>query len=255
MSYTFHANGFSLEYIKSIADAYVLWENHCHTQFEMIAVLDGDISITLEGRNYRLTENQTVIIPPLSYHTITANKKGMYRRVTAMFDISAIPDSLRQIFEKKNNEIAVFSSSQIKDLKSICLEEDTEFYAPLAHSLMIQILYSDARSEHTNNENDEDEFLMKIISYVDAHLCEKIILDDLAKYTSRSKSSVCHLFEEKMKTSPKQYILQKKMAFAAKLIQDGTLPTQAAMQIGYDNYSDFYRIYKKYFGESPAKRK
>ncbi len=48
----------------------VLWDSHCHAQFEMIAVLEGDISIMLEGRSYRLTEKQTVIIPQLLYHTM-----------------------------------------------------------------------------------------------------------------------------------------------------------------------------------------
>ena len=74
---------------------------------------------------------------------------------------------------------------------------------------------------------------------------EKILLDDLARHTARSKSSFCHLFEEKMKISPKQYILQKKLALAGKLIDEGVPRTAAAMQVGYENYSNFYRLCKK----------
>ncbi len=254
MSCAFQTNGFKLEYVQSVTDTAVLWESHCHTQFEMIAVIEGDISIVLEGKKYRLTENQTVIIPPLSYHTITSNKNGLYRRVTALFDLSAIPTALQPQFEKKSTNIAMFLSSQVKELKEICMEEDKEFYASLAHSLMIQILYSDALHGQPTKQQ-EDGFLKEIISYIDVHLCEKITLDALAKYTSRSKSSVCHIFEEKMKISPKQYILQKKMALASKLIQEGELPTRAAIQVGYENYSDFYRMYQKHFGINPAKKK
>ncbi|MBR2432538.1 MAG: helix-turn-helix domain-containing protein, partial [Clostridia bacterium] len=72
-----------------------------------------------------------------------------------------------------------------------------------------------------------------------------ILLDDIAKYTSRSKSSFCHLFESKMNISPKQYILQKKLALASKLIDEGVPHTVAAMQVGYENYSNFYRLYRK----------
>ncbi len=254
MSCTFQTNGFRLEYIQSVTDTAVLWESHCHTQFEMISVLEGDISIMLEGRSYRLTENQTVIIPPLFYHTITANKNGLYRRVTALFDLSAIPGVLQSKFEKRGADIVISAPPQIKELKRICQEKETSFYAPLAYSLMVQILYNDVLHEQPKNEPAEDGFLKEIISYIDTHLSEKIKLDDLAKHASRSKSSVCHLFEEKMKISPKQYIIQKKLAFAAKIIRDGTLPTHAAMQIGYDNYSDFYRMYQKCFGTSPTKR-
>ena len=71
------------------------------------------------------------------------------------------------------------------------------------------------------------------------------MLDDLAAYTSRSKSSFCHLFEARMNITPKQYILQKKLALASKLIDEGVPRTAAAMRVGYDNYSNFYRLYHK----------
>lgn len=67
----------------------ILWESHCHAQFEAISVIDGDISILQEGRSYRLTANQTAILPPLSYHTVTANQKGFYRRTTVLFDTTS----------------------------------------------------------------------------------------------------------------------------------------------------------------------
>ena len=64
-----------------------------------------------------------------------------------------------------------------------------------------------------------------------------------------------HLFEERMKISPKQYILQKKLALANKLIEDGVPPTLAAVRIGYDNYSNFYRMYRKRYGNCPKFQK
>ena len=131
------------------------------------------------------------------------------------------------------------------------MEEDVEFYEPLAESLMIQLFYSDAQSNRIDFGIEEDEFLSKIISYVDKHLCEKILLDDLARHTARSKSSVCHLFAERMNVSPKQYILEKKLALALKLIRGGTPPTLAAKEVGYENYSNFYRLYKEKYKTNP----
>ncbi len=253
MTYGFQTGGFAFEYIESKIDDPVLWESHCHAQFEMIAVLEGDISIMLEGRSYCLTEKQTVIIPPLLYHTITANRRGMYRRVIALFDISAIPAVLQARFLQKDADLAMSFSPQINELKRICQKEETNFYAPLAQSLMIQIFYNDVQAKRIDADDEADEFLQKIISYIDEHLCEKILLDDLAKYTARSKSSVCHLFAVKMNISPMQYISQKKLALADKLIRDGTPATVAAMQTGYENYSNFYRMYRKRFGRSPTK--
>ena len=254
MTYSFRTGEFEFEYTESKINDRVLWESHCHAKFEMIAVIEGDINIMLEGRSYRLKENQTVIIPSLSYHTVTANGGGNYRRVTVLFERNAIPAVLRPQFMGNDADIAISFSPQIKELKRICQERNPEFYAPLAQSLMIQIFYSSLQAKQSCAETETDEFLQKAILYIDGHLREKILLCDLAKHTSRSKSSFCHLFEEKMNISPKQYILQKKLFLAKKLIDDGIPPTAAAVQVGYENYSNFYRMYLRQFGTSPAKR-
>ena len=255
MNYKFDTDRFSFEYLESEIENTVLWENHCHSRYEIIAVSEGYISIMIEGRSYNVTADQAVIIPPLAYHTVTANKKGIYKRITVLFDRSAIPDILQKLFEKDHLAIPVFYSYQLNDLKRVCRSERGELYMPLAESLMIQMLYEYIDSEAANTATDIGEPLNQVISYIDKHLREKIKLDDIAVHTARSKSSICHLFREQMKISPKQYILQKKLALAKKLIRDGTPPTIAAMQIGYDNYSDFYRMYIKHIQKTPSKKK
>lgn len=253
MSYSFDTGKFKMEYRESRVDHPVLWESHCHAQFEMIGVLAGDVSITIEGKSYRLTEQQTAVIPPLCYHTLHANQRGLYRRVTVLFDTDAVPEVLRD--RLSNEEIAIFPSLHLERMKSICQESDRSYYQPLAEALMIQSLYdrTDAKQNHAATE--ADAFLQATLTYIDRHLSEKILLDDLSRLTSRSKSSFCHVFEEKMQISPKQYILQKKLALAEKLMQDGLPPTTAALRVGYENYSNFYRIYQKHFGTPPTSRR
>lgn len=254
MSRNFQAGKFLIEYKESRNDAPIVWENHCHTQYEMIAVLEGDITVMLEGRSYRLNADHAVIIPPLLYHTVAANQRGIYRRITSLFDTDAIPAILRPHFQQKDAMLHVFSSCEGIELKQLCQMNEPLFYEPLGESLMIQLLYREIRDERVEEEAENDEFLQKIIAYIDLHLSERILLDDLALLTSRSRSSVSHLFEEKMNITPKQYILQKKLALAHKLIDGGMLPTIAAMQVGYDNYSNFYRVYRKMFHSSPSGR-
>jgi len=55
-----------------------------------------------------------------------------------------------------------------------------------------------------------------------------------------------------MGISIKQYIISKKLAKANWLMQNGISSTQAALQIGYENYSSFYRIYRKFYNSSPS---
>lgn len=248
----FETAHYRFAYAQSIEQPLVLWESHCHARFEMIAVLEGDISIVLEGKNYRLTNDQAMIIPPLYYHTITANKQGDYRRVTVLFEASSIPEVLQSQFEMQK-EAVVFPLTCIDELREICLKQDG-WLAPLAEAIMVRSFYACLEAKGDSAVMETDAFLRKATAYMEAHLCEKISLDDLAAVTACSKSSFCHVFREKMKISPKQYILQKKLAFAHKLIREGTPPTVAAFRIGYENYSDFYRQYRKRYGVSPARK-
>ncbi len=254
MIHDFRAAEFEFKYIESKIDHPISWESHCHAQYEMIAVADGDISVMMEGQKYRLQKNQIIIIPPLFYHSVTANGEGNYRRITALFGIDAIPSVLRNEFINRGRNTAI-DAYRIEKIKEICQKENPTFYAPLLQSLMIEIFYDALQITQIAVKNETDEFVQKAIHYVDCHLHEKILLDDLARYTSRSKSSFCHLFEAKMNISPKQYILQKKLAVASKLIDEGIPRTVAAMQVGYENYSNFYRLYMKHYGIASAKTK
>ena len=80
--YEFNTSEFKIKYTESLIEQPVLWESHCHSQFEMIAIADGDITVVLEGQNYRLKKNQIIIIPPLCYNSVMSNEKGNYRRIT-----------------------------------------------------------------------------------------------------------------------------------------------------------------------------
>lgn len=240
------ATEFKAEYFESEITTSVLRESHCHTQFELIAVTKGDVSVMHEGERYRLTGGQIMLIPPLSYHTVTANGANTYHRVTVLFDPSQIPSVLRSSFGELKKSAAVFFSPHAQKLKEICQKESQAFYAPLLQSTMIQIFYEALPMLKATPKESEDDFLKTTLRYIDGHLHEKISLDDLAHHTARSKSSFCHLFEKKMNVSPKQYILQKKLAVAKKMIDEGVPYTTAAIQVGYENYSNFYRLYKKY---------
>lgn len=240
----FKTDKFHIEYIESKIDHLILWESHCHTQYEMILVEAGDITVMLEGHTYHLTQNQILVIPPLFYHSVTANEKGIYRRITALFDIEAIPKPLHSEFVRKVRYTAI-ASSQIERIKEVCQKDEPLFYAPLLQGLMTQLLYDALEPSKLPEKIETDDFLQTALQYIDEHLQEKILLDDLAKHTARSKSSFCHIFEEKMNISPKQYILEKRLALASKLIDEGVPRTVAAMQVGYKNYSNFYRLYQK----------
>lgn len=243
--------GFHIEYKEEHVGGELLWESHCHASFEAIAVLEGDITLALEGNPYRITAGECALVSPLAYHTVAANLQGRYSRVTVQIDAAAIPSPLRPRLSSGQG-ISVFAFSHASVLRDAYLSADRAFYAPLSASVMVALLYESLKKENARGAEPTDHILSTILSYIDAHLFEPIVLADIAADLALSKSSVCHIFAEKMKISPKQYIIQKKLALAQKLITEGTLPTEAALRIGYEDYSNFYRAYRRQFGKKPS---
>ncbi len=244
------AEGFELHYRKDEIKNEVLWENHCHAHFELIAVVTGDVRITSEGREYRLRAGDALLLPPLCYHIVSAGKKCTYRRLTAAFDEGAIPRVLCERFAERSARPFRADGSLIEQLRALCAEENESFYAPLVGALMLQILYACAAAQDYDAVI-ADPMLHAALLYIEAHLCEPLTLDGIAAAIPVSKSLLCHRFREQMKTSPKQYILQKRMTLAAKLIREGIPPTKVALRVGYENYSNFYRIYQKHLKKDP----
>ena len=58
-----------------------------------------------------------------------------------------------------------------------------------------------------------------------------------------------------MNISLHQFILKKKLVMAYHKILDGIPATKAAVECGFNDYSGFYKQFKKMFNQSPSKRK
>ena len=246
------------QYYETQAGAAPLAENHCHTDFELIGVLEGDITLTLEGATYRCASGGALLVPPLSYHSVVTNLHATYRRVTVLFPPAAIPEPIRYELLTQSSASPLFRQKELGGLLSALARtlsaEDSGRYAPLNESLFVQLLYCCAQPRKAAPPKEVDQPLQKLVHYIDAHLGEKLPLSKVAGALYLSQSTVCHLFQEKLHISAKQYILQKKMALAANLIRDGVPAGEAARAVGYDNYSNFFRMYKKAFGCSPIPR-
>ena len=231
----------------------VLYEKHCHGEFEIICILEGCIDLVYEGRSYRCSKGCVLVFPPLNYHSIAADPNTDYKRIAVVFRSDTFPREIERKLVNNADTCPVFYSpaliSILSDLSKTVLTKDVNDYLPLIESLIVQTVYhcsdDEGQAHAPNTEGDDNDLIRRAVEYIEAHINEKILLDDLAQALFISKSSLCHLFTEKMQISPKQYILQKKIAYASMLIDAGSSSTDAARAIGYDNYSNFYRIYKK----------
>lgn len=236
-----------------------IFENHCHPEYELIAVLEGSVSVVIEGSKLVLRACEAAIIPPFCYHSIYTDGGSNYKRITALFGAELIPPEICADFLKKSEGTLAVSHPTLAPIldamRSTMMESELSKYETYLALCLVQVLYVHTYRESRSYEMNADPRVRSVTEYIDSHLCERITLDELAEHLFVSKSTLCHIFREEMKISVKQYILQKKLAYAARIISEGASASYAASAIGYENYANFYKVYRKTFGVSPRSSK
>ena len=93
--------------------------------------------------------------------------------------------------------------------------------------------------------------LTDILRFIEQHPNVPMDISSISERYFVSRSWLEHTFRNQMGMSVTQYIRVKKILYAQALIQNGLPPTLAAQYCSYDNYSTFYRNYKKILLHSP----
>ena len=88
--------------------------------------------------------------------------------------------------------------------------------------------------------------------YLEVHSGEKVNIRQLGQAVSLSPYHLNRLFHRCTGITPHAYQLQIKIQRAQELLNQGSSPIEAAIELGFSDQSHFSRFFKKYVGLSPA---
>lgn len=239
-----------------------IFSTHTHNAYEIIFFVDGDASQIIENREYALKKNDLLIVKPFKYHYIKIKSGKTYERYNILFDpfvlkitnIGLLPENF-DIANCSNNNIILNIFNRFDFYHKNLSQKE---FADVSVSLIKELLYN-MRFLTTPNASPQysiiDPLLAKAVDYINDNLFTIKNIDEIAKITFISKNYLFKLFKRFLKTSPKQYIINKRLLHAQNLISLGESPTSVFLKCGFNDYSLFYRSFKQYFGYSPSSTK
>ncbi len=97
--------------------------------------------------------------------------------------------------------------------------------------------------------------LEQAFTYINAHYCEKITLE-VAASVYMSSNYFSSYFRKFTNISFSDYVTRLRVNRARELLrEDGANVTEIALACGFNNISNFYRLYKKHMGKTPGYEK
>ena len=244
---------------------------HIHETYEIFQALSPNIRYFVEGEAYDLAEGDIIITSSREIHRpITIDDKPYSRRFI-QFDpamIHVFPDvnyNPLHIFENRklgqNNHIVIpnhiksvantyFSTIEASLINNSPRNLYEGWLALQSFLVELELLFE---ASHSIKEQSQtlDPRLYKVRKHLDNYYTEPFNLDILSKKYLVDKYHLSRIFKESTGFTLLEYIQSKRIRHAKTLLLGQQTILEISQQCGYDDYTNFYKTFKKITKMSP----
>lgn len=243
---------------------------HYSRRYQLIYFKQGNGSIKIEGRNYNLHDGDIILLNNTELFRLYVDDEAFHERFSfsigdALF--SKYPDSAAVLLSPFVNRTKGFKNKisaetaneyglhkNISDILSFL--QNTEPEAPLlAFCELCRLLVSLGKAVKTSPSTSQtvsNPLIINVLDYLNLHYTEEITITGLSEHFSIDKSHLSHLFKEYVGMSVFTYVITRRIQHFNQIISTGIPIEEAAFKSGFRNYSNFFRLYKKYMNTTPT---
>jgi len=232
---------------------------HSHDICELSFLKKGDLSYIAEGKNYRIGKNCLFISRPSQIHCIKLPGKRDYERYTVLFDERKLHSDIYNRIPRDITYINFDGNTLISDLFKkmdyYCQNFEGDILEKLllhlTEEILCHVLLASSESSQ-DNVYTVNPTINTVLQYIENNLTTPLTVRSICERFYITKSHLHQLFLKHLGTSPKKYIVSKKMLMAQRELRTGAKPTDVYLNCGFTDYTTFFRDYKKYFGHAPS---
>ncbi|MDO4649765.1 MAG: AraC family transcriptional regulator [Eubacteriales bacterium] len=251
---------------------------HWHTYFEITYIRSGKGHYYANGKIYEVQAGDTMIFNSAEPHgwqildqqldVIVINFETSF---ISVYSENEQLDFLRSFVEHGSNFQNKIDSNGIisKKIHTIMQELLVEWsekelgYRTIIHSDILYLLTLLTRYYQGKPKSEElltqkqkaMERLSAALIYINENCCRKVTLKEAADTVFMSPNYFSHFFHKATETSFSDYVSLQRILRANEMMDNTDKSIQTiALECGFQNLSNFYRLYKKHTGASPGKR-
>jgi len=233
-------------------------DNHPFNRFALDYLIDGEGTFKINEKTYQLKKGDLFFVPPNVPYEETNSKSNPY----AYYSVSFYGSECATLFAKAgltvDNPVLHLNDARLEEK----MREIVEFlsinnYVSLMNAnislYQIFLLLSDLKEENHEVIND---FLHRYVTLAQEYMHERyhtnITTEELAKYLHLNRSYLCRIFKKITSLTIKEYLVVYRINKAMSLLIHSDLSVaKIAENVGFNDYTTFYRSFKTLVGMKP----
>ena len=239
-----------------------------HVQYcdEITYVISGKAAIYYGDECFELTNGQIHYAKQGPMHRIVADSEQNFHYYCIGFIPNTEETSTKVFFQAIEHlqDFVVEDEGNIRTLFNLLMNEfyirDTESnvmiqcYFCQMLILLYRILNGKSKEKLSKvNTSASNHAVYQTLKYIDRHYIKLTSVKEIARSLSYSEYYLSHVFREKIDTTIKDYLLQKKIMTAAELLKTSTMcVSEVAEQLHFSSSHSFRVAFKRYMDMSPS---
>lgn len=254
-------NNFSVRMMQKHHDSASAPKTTFYGEFRVCLALQGEAVWEIEDRSYSIRSGDIVFLNIGQKRYFTSFGKEGFRLCTFTLTRNAFSGIHHFMFflDRVKNRKNVIKSSALSALLEEAYDEwKTEL--PSRYELISAkfteffIKAERAADDSFRPVTQTDLEMLELMNHIDANITAGISLHAVAKKAGMSESTFSRRFSAMNGISFKQYVTEKKLQHAIRLLQTTDLKMiDIALDSGFDSISGFYDAFKKKTGTTPSK--
>lgn len=262
-----------LEAFHRVTNTIARQEYHCHDFYEIYIHLGGGHYFGLDNNMYLLEPDQLFIIPPFCMHGLSSvGEMRDYNRAYVNIPSATLKrlgcgqidlDRFFRSYTSHGQNRFQLTREQAEKCITLVdeLQENQEAVNEMRRfqnsvtlinllSIICDILY---RSPALTGTVISNSIMQDVLTYINSNYTQSVKIDELSHRFGVSTSYLSHEFTKYTSRSVYDYILYRRVMLAKEMIASDMSLNTIAYQCGFNDYSNFLRMFTKIVGASPSR--
>jgi xylan 1,4-beta-xylosidase len=242
--------------------------NHWHDSIEIIFVLKGKVSVSVNDKRYHLNEKDIFLINANDIHSIQHQEDNLLLALQIPIpDLkNHIKDADSYVFSCKSFLFDESHQGEFNEIRALLaqmmwvINKEGEGYELQIQSLYFQLIYLLRKNFRDENVKENKissqkhiDRLLRITSYVKDNFKQEITLNELAQIEFLSIHYLSKFIQKHLGMPFSKYVDSIRLDHAVKDIVFTDIPlTQIALDNGFASVKAFNRAFKEFYHQTPS---